>query len=77
MTLGPLFSTSCIVIGRKPAPSALFLSYNGGFCSNYRKVYSGLSLAVSRLYVADTNNHAVRLVDLDAGRVRTLEIMGV
>jgi len=38
---------------------------------------SGLSLAGSRLYVADTNNHAVRLVDLDAGRVRTLEIMGV
>jgi hypothetical protein len=38
---------------------------------------SGLSLAGSRLYVADTNNHAVRLVDLDAGTVRTLEITGV
>ncbi len=35
---------------------------------------SGLSLAGSRLYVADTNNHAVRRVDLDAGTVRTLEI---
>ncbi len=35
---------------------------------------SGLSLAGFRLYVADTNNHAVRLVDVDAGTVRTLEI---
>ena len=38
---------------------------------------SGLSLAGGRLYVADTNNHAVRLIDLDADRVRTLEITGV
>jgi DNA-binding beta-propeller fold protein YncE len=35
---------------------------------------SGLSLAGRRLYVADTNNHAVRLIDLEASRVRTLEI---
>jgi len=35
---------------------------------------SGLSLAGRQLYVADTNNHAVRLIDLDSGRVRTLEI---
>jgi NHL repeat len=38
---------------------------------------SGLSLAGRRLYVADTNNHAVRLVDLDSGTVRTLEITGM
>ena len=38
---------------------------------------SGLSLAGSQLYVADTNNHAVRLVDVDAGSVTTLEITGV
>jgi DNA-binding beta-propeller fold protein YncE len=38
---------------------------------------SGLSLAGRRLYVADTNNHAVRLIDLDGGSVRTLEITGV
>ena len=37
---------------------------------------SGLSLAGRRLYVADTNNHAIRLVDVDAGTVRTLEIRG-
>jgi DNA-binding beta-propeller fold protein YncE len=38
---------------------------------------SGLSLAGSRLYVADTNNHAVRLINVDAGTVRTLEMAGV
>jgi DNA-binding beta-propeller fold protein YncE len=38
---------------------------------------SGLSLAGSRLYVADTNNHAIRLVDLDAGTVNTVELAGV
>jgi DNA-binding beta-propeller fold protein YncE len=38
---------------------------------------SGVSLAGRRLHVADTNNHAIRVVDLDAGRVRTLEIVGV
>jgi DNA-binding beta-propeller fold protein YncE len=38
---------------------------------------SGLALAGSRLYVADTNNHAIRLVDLDAGTVNTVELAGV
>jgi DNA-binding beta-propeller fold protein YncE len=37
---------------------------------------SGLSLAGTRLYVADTNNHAVRLINVDAGTVRTLDIAG-
>jgi DNA-binding beta-propeller fold protein YncE len=37
---------------------------------------SGVSLAGHRLYVAETNNHAVRVIDVDAGRVRTLEITG-
>jgi hypothetical protein len=27
--------------------------------------------------VADTNNHAVRVIDVDAGMVKTLEITGV
>lgn len=34
----------------------------------------GLSLGVGKLYVADTNNHAVRVCDLASGEVRTLEI---
>jgi DNA-binding beta-propeller fold protein YncE len=35
---------------------------------------SGLSLGDSLLYVADTNNHAVRVIDVAAGIVNTLEI---
>jgi DNA-binding beta-propeller fold protein YncE len=38
---------------------------------------SGVSLAGSRLYVADTNNHAIRLVDVDAGTVKTMDIRGI
>ena len=38
---------------------------------------SGLALAGSWLNVADTNNHAIRLVDVAARTVRTLEIKGV
>jgi sugar lactone lactonase YvrE len=38
---------------------------------------SGLSAARSSLYVADTNNHAVRAADLDTGDVRTLELTGL
>lgn len=38
----------------------------------------GISLAAGKLYVADTNNHAVRVVDLAAGnRVQTLVIEGL
>ena len=32
----------------------------------------GLSVAGDRLYVADTNNHVVRVIDLGSGEVRTL-----
>jgi DNA-binding beta-propeller fold protein YncE len=34
----------------------------------------GLSVAGGLLYVADTNNHAVRVVDVASGAVRTLDI---
>ncbi len=34
----------------------------------------GLSVADGKLYVADTNNHAIRLCDLATGEVRTLEV---
>lgn len=36
---------------------------------------SGLSLAGRRLYVADTNNHAVRVAELDRQQVETVEIV--
>ncbi|GIW03750.1 MAG: hypothetical protein KatS3mg059_0370 [Thermomicrobiales bacterium] len=35
----------------------------------------GLSLAGRTLYIADTNNHAIRIADLDRGKVRTLPIV--
>ena len=34
----------------------------------------GLSVAEGLVYVADTNNHAVRVIDLGEGRVRTLRV---
>jgi hypothetical protein len=37
----------------------------------------GLSVALGRLYVADTNNHAVRVVDLSTRRTATLVIRGL
>ena len=37
----------------------------------------GLSVASGRLFVADTNNHAVRVADLDGGPLRTLEVRGL
>ena len=35
---------------------------------------SGLSIADGKIYVADTNNHQVRVADLESGEVTTLEV---
>jgi len=37
----------------------------------------GLSVAGDSLYVADTNNHKIRVIDIQSGAVRTLEIAGL
>ena len=37
----------------------------------------GLSVAGQTLYVADTNNHKVRTIDLASGKVKTLELQGL
>ena len=37
----------------------------------------GLSFGNGKLYIADTNNHVIRVADLDASQVSTLEIRGV
>ncbi|MGH9972162.1 MAG: thioredoxin-like domain-containing protein [Pyrinomonadaceae bacterium] len=37
----------------------------------------GLSIAGNKLYVADTNNHAIRVVDLDTRETSTLRIKGL
>jgi hypothetical protein len=38
---------------------------------------AGLSIAGNLLYVADTNNHCIRVVDLKSNEVRTLKLKGV
>ena len=38
---------------------------------------SGLAARDEQLYVADTNNHAIRVVDLSTGQVSTLNLDGV
>ncbi len=36
-----------------------------------------LSLTPGKLYIADTNNHAVRVVDLNTLQVTTLQLTGL
>ncbi len=36
-----------------------------------------VSVAAGKLYIADTNNHAIRVADLDTGVVSTLELKGL
>jgi len=38
---------------------------------------SGISIANSKMYIADTNNHAIRVADISSGVVSTLEIIGL
>ncbi|HST23688.1 MAG TPA: thioredoxin-like domain-containing protein [Blastocatellia bacterium] len=38
---------------------------------------SGVSVAFGKLYIADTNNHAIRVADLKTKKVETLEIKGL
>jgi hypothetical protein len=38
---------------------------------------SGLSFGNGKLYIADTNNHLIRVADLEAKEVSTLEITGL
>ena len=37
----------------------------------------GVSIAAGKIYVADTNNHAIRVADLETGEVSTLELRGL
>ena len=37
----------------------------------------GLSVADGKVYIADTNNHAIRVADLDSHQVSTLELSGL
>ena len=69
-TIGPALQTSCTLFGSgKPGqtdgPEAEF--YEPG----------GVSIADGKLYIADTNNHAIRVADLETETVSTLEITGL
>ena len=51
-------------------------STNGAFSEAEFFEPGGLAALGDRLYVADTNNHAVRILDLSSGQVSTLELRG-
>ena len=38
---------------------------------------SGLSIANGKIYIADTNNHLIRVADMESGEVTTLELTGI
>ena len=38
---------------------------------------SGLSIANGKMYIADTNNHAIRVADMDTSEVSTVELRGL
>ena len=38
---------------------------------------SGISFANGKMYIADTNNHAIRVADIETGEVSTLQIAGL
>ncbi len=38
---------------------------------------SGISIANGKMYIADTNNHAIRVAEIESGLVSTLEITGL
>ena len=38
---------------------------------------SGISFAYGKMYIADTNNHAIRVADIESGVVSSLEITGL
>ena len=39
--------------------------------------WATVSVAGGRMYIADTNNHAIRVADLESGVVTTLELKGL
>lgn len=58
----------------------LFGTGSAGFADGDEAQFAepgGLSVAGGKLYVADTNNHAVRVADLASRRVRTLKLQGL
>ncbi len=69
------------VVSPKDKSSQTFLgSGEGGMRDGDRAMFDepgGLSVAHGKLYIADTNNHAIRVADLKSRRVETLQLKGL
>ena len=50
---------------------------DGSFAQSRFSEPSGLSIANGMMYVADTNNHAIRVANMETGEVATLELTGL
>jgi hypothetical protein len=68
-------------VSPKERTSATFAGTGaGGFGDGERASFdepSGLTVAFGKLYVADTNNHAIRVVDLRTKRTETLQMKSI
>jgi thiol-disulfide isomerase/thioredoxin len=68
-------------VSPKEQTSATFAGTGaGGLADGERAMFdepAGVSGALGKLYVADTNNHAIRIVDLKTKRTDTLQIKGL
>jgi len=68
--VGPATATSMTYLGTgQPGLS------DGGHPAFFEP--SGVSVAAGNLYIADTNNHAIRIADLATSEVRTLRLKGL
>ena len=69
------------VVSPKDKSSQTFLgSGEGGLRDGDRATFDepgGLSVAHGKLYIADTNNHSIRVADLKSRRVETLQLKGL
>ncbi len=50
---------------------------DGSFAQARFSEPNGLSIANGKMYIADTNNHTIRVADMDTGEVATLELDGL
>jgi thiol-disulfide isomerase/thioredoxin len=69
-SIDPTLKTSQTYLGSGRA------GYSDGPWVEFREP-GGLSLAGNQLYIADTNNHAIRIANLETGEVSTLKLTGL
>jgi DNA-binding beta-propeller fold protein YncE len=59
------------------AGSGITGELDGSFADAQFSEPAGLAVVGERIYVADTNNHKMRIIDLNTGEVTTLELSGL